>query len=165
MIIEHLIKHGLFFGLIVTGSLFVIMVTTSPRIWGYSDYPDCIKEKVPPQTIHEKRVASLIAIPWLVFVLGFPIYSTLALKSKLSGEIPFWLAYLNLTVLYLAVTIGDLLVLDWLVISKITPRFIIIPGTEPGDYKDFSHHFRGHIRATMIILGFFVVVSGIISSV
>lgn len=110
-------------------------------------------------------MASLFAIPWLIFVLGFPIYSTLALKSKLSAEIPFWLAYLNLSTLYLAVTIGDLVILDWLVISKITPRFVIIPGTEPGDYMDFSDHYRSHVRATLIVLGLFVVISALISFV
>lgn len=100
MVIEHLITHGLIYGLFAAGSLFLIMVTTNPRVWGYSDCPDRIKEKVSPQTVEERRLASLNAIPWLFFVLGFPIYSTLSLKLKLSGEIPFWLAYLNLSVMY-----------------------------------------------------------------
>mgnify|MGYP001820954800 CR=1 FL=1 len=46
-------------------------------------------------------------------------------------------------------TLGDLVILDWLIVSRITPRFVMIPGTMEEDYKDFSHHYRGHLRATI----------------
>jgi len=65
------------------------MVSTSPRVWGYSDYSEAIKAKVPPQTWKEKRLALIIGLPWIIFAVGFPIYSTYMLKSKLGGEIPF----------------------------------------------------------------------------
>ncbi len=81
MILEHLIYHGLFYSVVVTGSLFLMMVTMSARVWGYSDYSQEIKDKVPPQTKREKRQAGLVALPWIIFVLGFPIYSTILLKS------------------------------------------------------------------------------------
>ena len=152
MILKHLLTHGLFYSIIVTGSLFLMMVTMSPRVWGYSDYSQEIKNKVPAQTKSEKRQAMLVALPWIVFVLGFPIYSTLLLKSKLSNEIPILIAFLNLFLMYLLVTIGDLVILDWLIISKIMPSFVIIPGTEKEDYKDFSHHYKGHVKATAVLI-------------
>ncbi|MBE9524741.1 MAG: hypothetical protein IMY76_06555 [Chloroflexi bacterium] len=135
----------------------------SPRVWGYSDYSQEIKNKVAPQTKKEKRQAMLVALPWIIFVFGFPIYSTIALKSKLSNEIPIITAFLNLFVMYLLVTLGDLVILDWLIISKITPQFVIIPGTEKEDYKDFSHHYKGHVKATVVIIPIFILIAAIIS--
>jgi len=85
MVFNHMLRHGLFFGLVATGALFLIMITTSPRVWGYVDYPETIKRKVPPQTKKEKRLAALVAIPWTIFVLAFPVFSTYALKSKLGA--------------------------------------------------------------------------------
>ena len=130
MVANHIITHGLLYSILATGFLFLMMVTTSPRIWGYADYPQHIKDKVPPQTQREKMVAWVCFFPWMVFIFGYPIYSVLALKAKLGGEIAFGIAFLHLFVMFLLMTIGDLVLLDWLVISKITPKFVIIPGTE-----------------------------------
>ena len=149
MVLTHLASHGLFYAVIVNGYLFLLMVSTSPRVWGYSDYSESIKAKVPPQTKKEKRLAIIVGLPWIIFTLGFPIYSTLILKSKLGGEIPFWTAFLNVFVLVCLAVLGDLVILDWLIVSTITPEFVIIPGTEKADYKDFSHHYKAHARAAV----------------
>jgi hypothetical protein len=151
LVLTHIIIHGLLFGLIMTGSLFIIMVTASPRIWGYSDYSDAIKSKVPPQTAKEKRLAVILFIPWMLLALGLPIASTILLKHKLGGDIPFWIAFLNLFVMTALSTLGDVIVLDWLIVSRISPRFVIIPGTEAADYKDMSHHYKAHLKAAPIL--------------
>jgi len=152
MVLAHVLTHSLFFALVANGYLLLMMVTTSPRVWGYSDYPEAIKAKVPPQTAKEKRLAALIGIPWFIFIIGYPIISTYALKSKLGGEIPFWLAFLNVFTLVFLATLGDLVILDWLIVSKITPKFVIIPGTDEEDYKDFSHHYKAHARAALVLI-------------
>jgi hypothetical protein len=140
-----------------------MMITVSPRVWGYSDYSEGIKAKVPPQTKKEKRLAMFIGLPWLIFAFGFPIYSTYLLKSKLGGEISFWLAFLNVFALVFLATLGDLVILDWLVVNKITPKFVIIPGTERADYKDFSHHYRAHARSSVILVLLCVIIASVVS--
>ena len=146
MIVKHVLGHGLAFAAIANAYLFLIMILANPRVWGLSDYPPAIKAKVPAQTKREKRLAALIGLPWFVFLLGYPVVSTLALKTKLAGNISLGTAFLALIVMYGLATIGDLVILDWLVISKLTPAFVIVPGTAPPDYKDFSDHFKGHIK-------------------
>jgi hypothetical protein len=162
MVVAHLVTHGLFFAFIVNGYLLLVMILTSPRIWGYADYPEVIKNKVPPQTKREKLFATLIGLPWFVFVLGFPIFSTYTLKSKLGNEIPFFTAFLNVFVLSLLATLGDLIILDWLIVSKITPRFVIIPGSEQADYKDFSHHYQAHAKATIGLILICFIIAGVV---
>jgi hypothetical protein len=45
-----LLAHGLSFGLIAF----------SPRVWGYRDYPDAVKRKIPAQTGKEKPLAAIM---------------------------------------------------------------------------------------------------------
>jgi len=140
-----------------------MMITASPRVWGYSDYSDKIKAKVPPQTKEEKRKAVLWAIPMMIFAIGFPIYSTLLLKSDLGHDFAFWAAFLNVLAMVFLAYLVDLLILDWLIVSKITPQFVIIPGTVEEDYKDFSHHYRSQLRAAPILALLCLVIAGIIT--
>jgi hypothetical protein len=162
MVVTHLITHGLFFAVIFNGYLLLVMVLAGPRVWGYTDYPEVIKNKVPPQTQREKLLAAVIGLPWFIFVLVFPIFSTYVLKSKLGDEIPFLIAFLNLLVLFLLATVGDLVILDWLIISKITPKFVIIPGSERADYKDFSHHYKAHAKALVGLILVCLIIAGIV---
>lgn len=157
------ITHGLIYGVVSTGYLFLFMIMFSPRVWGYKDYPDIVKRKVPAQTKKEKALGAIVGLPWFVFVLGFPVYSTFALKSKLGGEISFTTALLNVVVMFLFATLGDLVLLDWLVISKITPKFVIIPGTDKKDYKDFSHHYIGHAKAAIPMIILALIIAGLAS--
>jgi len=162
MVINHLLTHGLFFGIVSTVYLFLVMRIFPARVWGYADYSEAIKRKVPPQTKKEKTAAAVIGVPWFLFVLAFPVFSTIALKVKLGGEIPLLAAFLNLLALFVFATIGDLVILDWLIVSRITPKFVIIPGSSRDDYRDFSHHYIGHAKAVVIIVPVFLLIAAAI---
>ena len=163
MVLRQMLVHGFGFALVANGYLFVMMIATSPRIWGYSDFPKVVRAKVPPQTKREKLAAAILGVPWILFILGFPVFSTYALKSSLGGEIPFVYAFLNPLVLLQLLNLGDLLILDWLIISKITPGFVIIPGSIAADYKDMSHHFKGHVWATGAMTLLSLVIGAVVS--
>jgi hypothetical protein len=53
-------------------------------------------------------------------------------------------------------------ILDWLIVSRITPKFVIIPGTSKEDYKDFSHHFKAQAKATLVILLLSLIIAGLV---
>jgi len=150
--LDYSLQQGLFYGSIITGYIFLLMITLSPRIWGYTDYPEIVKRKVPPQTRRERTVAGIVGIPFILLAVVYPACSILSLKERLGGVITFNDAFVHLLILVMFMTIGDLVFLDWLIISKITPSFVVIPGSETEDYKDFSHHYRGHLRATIIMI-------------
>ena len=162
MLFSYSLIHGMIYGGGITGYILLLMVTTSSRVWGYQDYPDRVKEKVPPQTKRERRMAGVFSIPFLLFSLVFPVYSVLGLKALMGGSISFMDAFVHLLILMASVTFGDLVLLDWLIISKITPGFVVIPGSEVGDYKDFSHHYRGHLRAAVVMVIISVVIALIV---
>jgi len=142
-------SNGLFYTAIGAGYLLMFMVTFNPRIWDYQDYPEKIKETIPPHTRREKVIAGLVGMPWLFFILAYPLVSTAFLETELGGEIPFEIAFFNMFFMVLLLFLVDLVILDWLIISKITPKFVIIDGTTPEDYKDFSHHYKDHLMASI----------------
>jgi hypothetical protein len=163
MVMTYILTQGLIYFLIVDGYLFLLMISLSPRIWGYADYSSEIKKKVPPQTRKEKTIASIVGIPWILFAFGFPVFSSIQLKGLLGTEFTFLVAFINIFVMVVLVNIGDVLILDWLLVGKITPKFVILPGTEKEDYKDFSHHYKGHIKASFIQLIICVLLAFIVS--
>jgi hypothetical protein len=158
-----MMTNGVAFAVVGLGYLLLAMVTTSPRIWGYHDYPEVVRQKVPAQTRRERAAAAVIGLPWLAFVLGFPVYSTYAMKSSFGGEIPFLTAFLNPFVMLQLMNLGDVLILDWLIVNRITPRFVIIPGSSAADYKDMSHHYRAHVWASGALVPVCLVIAAVVS--
>ena len=149
MVFEKIVLNGLIYSIIGSGYLLLFMITFNPRIWGYQDYPDRVKEKIPPQTRSERILAGLIGLPWLLFILAYPVISTISLKTELDGVLSFEIAFFHIFFMVFLFFMIDLIVLDWFIISKITPEFVIIAGTTPEDYKDFSHHYKGHFIASI----------------
>lgn len=132
------------------------MIRFNPRVWGFSDYPKEIIQKVPPQTEKEKNLARIIYIPFLLFGLGFPIISTLILENQIyEGRIDFIGAFLNIFIILMFGNIFDLIILDLIIVGTITPKFVIIKGTEEmkdAEYKDFRiSHAIAHLKGTILL--------------
>ena len=163
MIFKTVTMDSLVFAGIANLYLFLMMITTSPRVWGYSDYPDVVKDKVLPPTRKEKRTALLVGLPWIAFVLAYPFVASLRLKAGLGVDFTYGIAFLHFFTMLQLASLVDLVVLDWLIVSRITPGFVIIPGSVEADYKDFSNHYKGHARAsiaiTLLALAFAVIVT------
>jgi len=147
VVIKTVIVDSLVFAGIVNLYLFLLMITTSPRVWGYSDYPDIVKNKVPPPTRMEKRTALLAGLPWFAFLLAYPFVAAYRLKAGLGDEFSYTTACVHFFAMFQLASLVDLVILDWLIVSKITPGFVIIPGSVSADYKDFCHHYTAHARA------------------
>jgi hypothetical protein len=151
LIIKTVVVDSLIFAGAANLYLFLIMITTSPRVWGYSDYPPVVKEKVLPPTSGERRKALVIGLPWLAFFLVYPLVAAYRMKAGMGGELTYAVAFVHLFAMLQLAALVDLVVLDWLIVSRITPGFVIIPGSVEADYSDLSHHYRGHAWAALAI--------------
>lgn len=145
-------------GLILTGIIVVLMILAqrvNPRLF-IQDYPEDIQAAVPPKTRAEKRLTLLIGIPFLLVMLLAPLFSTLSLKHAGAS---FGALFANAFGVVFFFNLFDLLVLDWLIFCSITPKSIVIPGTEGmAGYKDYGFHFRGFLKGTLLsaILGLLI---------
>jgi hypothetical protein len=51
------------------------------------------------------------------------------------------------------ISVSDLVLLDWLVLNTLTPKWAIYPGTEGfTGYKDYGFHGRAHLKAFPLLL-------------
>jgi len=129
--------------LLIFGSL-----RANPRIW-LNDFPPDIRKAVPPKTDAEKRQSLAWGLPFLAILLGGPLVSTALLERQSGGCATFGALFLNGFGVALFFNVVDLLIVDWLVLCRFTPHFLVIPGTEGNaGYKDYGHHFRGFIIGT-----------------
>ena len=151
-------------GLILSGTCFLIIIASlyyNPRIW-LQDYPKDIQDKVPPKNKKEKQLFLLVGIPLLLLMIIVPFLSTLMLKQRSVSDISLFLLSSNAFGVIFIFNIVDLLIIDWLMFCKITPRFIVIPGSEGlAGYKDYWFHFTGFLIGT----AFSVVISLVIGTV
>lgn len=143
-------------------SLWLIVAwRVNPHIFLH-DYPVEIQEKVPKKTKTEKRLTYVFGIPFMLLLLLGPFFSALSLKAQ--GEVQFWALWLNAAGVVFVFNVVDWLILDWFMFCTITPRFVVIPGSEGmAAYKDYGFHFRGFLHGTVysILGGLFI--AGIVS--
>jgi hypothetical protein len=129
--------------------LILVSIRISPRLW-LQDYPKDIQALVPPKTAQEQRQGLIFGIPFLLLLIGFPLFSTYSVAQQVMGEISFFVLFLHAFGVAFVFNLVDLLIIDLLVFCMITPRFIIIPGSEgAAGYKDYMFHFRGFLIGTV----------------
>ena len=109
------------------------------------DMPPDVYAAAGPKTPEEKRLSLLLGVPGMLLMVAAPVISTW-LVARGSG-LSFWQLSLHAFGVMLIPFLFDLLVLDFLLFCTITPRFMVIPGTEGfAGYKDKMFHVRGHAR-------------------
>jgi len=138
----------------------ILAFWVNPRIF-LQDYPPKIQEKVAKKTRAEKRLSYVFGIPFLLLLLLVPFFSTLALKAQ--GMQQFWKLWLNAAGVALVFNLVDWLILDWFMFCTLTPRFLVIPGSEGmAEYKDYWFHFRGFLLGTAFSILGGLVIAGIV---
>ncbi|WMT43098.1 nitroreductase [Paenibacillus sp. D2_2] len=147
-------------GLILSVGFLIILILSlavNPRIW-LKDYPKDIQRMTTSQTPHEKKQMHKLGIPLGLLVI-IPLVFSLVLDSQ---QITFWQAFIHFYVLFTIVSLADLIILDWLIFCLITPKFIVIPGTEGAKgYKNYLFHFIGFLKGCVIL----AVLSFLLSSI
>jgi len=145
--------------------LLMSAVVYNPR-FAQRGLPGDIKEKVPPLTKGERRRALFFAIPFFVLIFGGPFLSGLSIAIQAHGTISFIEIAIHVFGVGLVFNLVDLVLLDWLIYCTITPRFVVIPGTEGmAGYKDYLFHLRAHVRGTGLQVILTLVLVGLITLV
>ena len=146
--ITRTLLHGAVLS-VLASALLIFSMWINPRLY-LQDYPPEIQASVPPKTAKEKRLGLVVGIPFLLLLLGVPLVSTLALKHELA-QVPFLALLANAFGIGFVFNAVDWLILDWWMFCTMTPRFLVIAGSEGmAAYKDYSYHFRGFLIGTVI---------------
>ncbi|MFN8379569.1 MAG: nitroreductase [Anaerolineae bacterium] len=139
---------GMVFALI--GSVIVLSAMAyNPRLFlNKGDFPPDILAAVPPKTREEQRLAIVAGIPFLLAIIVAPLFSTWQFRHLAAGDVSLLVLALHAFGVIMVFNLFDLLVLDLLLFCTITPRFMVVPGTEGlAGYKDKRFHLRAHLRS------------------
>lgn len=142
-----------------------LLLRYNPR-FARRDLPKDIREAVPPLTKKEKREAAFLFTPILILALIIPFVSTLRFSQhNPQGAFFLWL-FLNAYGILLIANLAELILVDLLLLCTITPKWIVIPGTEGmAGYKDYAHQVRAHLRGAGLMAVVALMVATIISFV
>jgi len=158
---ERILIDGLILSAVATLIMLASMMVT-PRIW-LQDYPKPIQNQVPPKSEDEKRLSLAFGIPFILVLVGGPFVLTALQAARNPGAITFGELFLYAGGLALVFNLLDWLVIDWLIFCTLTPKIIVIPGTEGNPaYKDYFYHFRGFLIGTVFSAVVGLAVAGIV---
>ncbi len=154
MINWHMILvDGLIYALVGSAYLVILLAIDARMFLNKGDYPDDVLAAVPPRTPEETRKGTLYSIPFFLWSFAYPVFSTYNFTQQAAQAVPFWALFVHAFLIFMSFWLFDLVVLDWLMFCTITPKFIVIPGTEGfAGYKDYGMHFRGHLTKGILYL-------------
>ena len=159
-----ILTHSLIYTIPASIYLVILLMIDNRMFLSKGDYPDDVIAAVPPRTTEETRKAAILSVPWMLWAVVFPAYSAFVYIAQAGIKLPFWAVSLHTFLIFFSFWLVDLVVLDIFMFATITPKFIIIPGTEgfPG-YKKIDWHLRGHFKTGLpLLLGLGLVVGGIV---
>ena len=132
---------------VLASAVLFAMGLSNPRLM-LQDYPKDVQAAVAPKTAQEKRQTLYWGLPFWVFLLGFPFLAALSAKAAHQG---FWEIFLSAFGVFFLGNLVDWLIIDWLIFCTITPKFVVLPGTEGmAGYKNYAMHFKGFLIGTVI---------------
>ncbi len=144
--------------LVVSAILFA-MGRSNPRLM-LQDYPKDIQAAVPAKTPEEKRTTLYWGIPFWLALLAFPTVAALVSKAAHRSLLDVFLSAFG--VFFLSNGL-DWLVLDWLIFCTITPKFVVLPGTEGmAGYKNYAMHFRGFLIGTILSMVIGLIITALV---
>lgn len=96
---------------------------------------------------------------------SFVIFGTLILFGIIQfhmERISFLLLFGFIFIIAMMWNVIDLLIMDWLIICTITPKWVVIEGTEGcRGYKDHMYHFRGFLIGCVYTTIMAVIIAGV----
>jgi hypothetical protein len=151
---SNVLRDGVILSIIASGWI-LLSLRFNPRLW-LQDYPKDIQSQVPPKTVQEKRQSLFFGIPFLLVLVSVPLISCIVMKRQSATAVTFLSLFLNAFGIGFFFNLIDLIVIDWIVFCTVTPKFLVISGTEGmAGYKDYGFHFRPFLIGTFlsVILG------------
>jgi hypothetical protein len=158
-----LLKHSFIYGGLLSLLLTCIVFATLifyPRIWLHAA-PIDIQQAV-GVTVRDRHIRRVVRCSILGACLALIGYSIARLFVLTNGQPSFFELALSVFLILQVWNVVDLLLIDWLLLIKIRPSCMMIPGAEylPG-YGDYGFHFRGFIKGLVGSLAASVITAGI----
>ena len=135
---------------VVASTYLLVLLRFNPRMF-LRHFPKQIRDVVPPRSEKERRMSILLGVPLGLLFIGSTVASALLWRASAQGSPSFRELFAHIFGLFFLFNLVDLLILDWLIVCRFTPRWLIISGTEhivmP---KEYLYHFKGFLIGTVV---------------
>ena len=159
----QIILHGSLWGLIF-GTVFCAATLVLGRInveMLLNDYPPDIRAKFGPMSPETRKQANLASLPLLGVLIAVIIAALMSVRQN-TGGLTLVNALIVTTVMFQVWNLMDLILLDWLILMTLRPRFMILPGTEGmAGYRNYRFHFGKFLNG----IAFTLILSGIVTAI
>ncbi|WP_022762466.1 hypothetical protein [Butyrivibrio sp. AD3002] len=152
---------GLMWSVLWIGYIFVVLKWYPWEL--LHDYPEDIKEAatLPEPTDKQKKQAKLVC--GIICLVIFGSLLAFGLTKFASAQTTFLMVLVYVFIVGMIWNAIDLLVMDWILVCSITPKIVVIEGTEGcKGYKDYMFHFKGFFIGCAYTAIMAIVFSGII---
>ena len=148
-----LLTHSLFYGVILSVLMTALILGTlawRPMMW-VNDAPADVRAAAGPMSAADRRAKRLGGALMLVIIAGVFGAALAALAETSGGTLTFADAAVSTFLIYMTFNVVDLVLIDWLLLVAIRPRFMVMPGTAGlAGYGDYGYHFRAFLKGTLL---------------
>ncbi len=160
-----MLQISLGYGAVLSFLLSVLIIGSlalNAEIWLH-DYPPDVRQAYGPprrpETQGQKRFFSLLFFGVLALSLALALR---AVYRAGGGELGFAAAFISTYIILMFFNLVDLLVVDWLILGWLRPKFAILPGTEGmAGYSDYGFALRGFFKGTLELAVMSAVIAGL----
>lgn len=145
----RILRDGVLLSLAASAGL-LLLLRFKPRLM-LQHCPKEIRAIVPPKSKNERRLSKLLGL-----LMGVPFASVLLWRTATVASRTFWEFFAYAFGVLFIFNLVDLLILDWLIVCWLKPRWVILSGTEHVVVpKPYFHHFKGFLLGTvgLVIVG------------
>jgi len=144
----------------LVASIFLLaLLRFNPRMF-LQHFPKEIREVAPPRTASERRLSGLLGL-----LIGAPLGAAFLWRSSHLGSRSFPEIFAYAFGVLSVFNVVDLLILDWLIVCRLKPRWANVPGTEhivvP---RPYLHHFKGFLTGCAGLLIAALTIAALLSS-
>lgn len=143
--------------------IYVYVIVTKYPWQMLHDYPEDIQKAstLPEPTGEQNRKAKLFGLLGSLVIFGTLI--TFGLIQFYGGKVSFLKVLGFIFIIAMIWNAIDLLVMDWLIICLITPKWVVLQGTEGcKGYKDYFYHFNGFLIGCVYTAIMSIIIAGIV---
>ncbi|MBC8099272.1 MAG: hypothetical protein H7Y11_07495 [Armatimonadetes bacterium] len=155
-------------GVILSIGLSIIVLGSmrfNPRLW-LRDYPPEVQAVVAPVTPIEKRQQQIVMVLFMAVSAAVLFVSLSSLHAANNGNPAFLALFLNLYGVLIIFNITDAVILDYLILMRMKPRFAVIPGSEAvyeASFPSLQVQMGDFLKGCVIIGVVSLVVAGLVT--
>ncbi|MCR5604223.1 MAG: hypothetical protein K6G27_11060 [Lachnospiraceae bacterium] len=142
--------------------IYVYVIVTKYPWQMLHDYPEDIQKAstLPEPTEEQNKKAKLFGLLGSLVIFGTLI--VFGLMQFHGDKVGFLKVLLYIFIIAMIWNVVDLFVMDWLIICLITPKWVVLQGTEGcKGYKDYFYHFKGFLIGCVYTAIMSIIIAGI----